>query len=257
MSKITLLMTSWAAIAGMTVSADPCDLEMPVTGDTSCAATEVMEDPASSEEPSDPFAAALAVLNGEAGARDNAGSEASPEVLPPLVDCLHPEEHSSVSSAQLAGGKVSSFRIGAAGVDQITVSEDGGLWVGVTAVDTHVIEIAENEGITAGTYTLIDYEGAIGGAGFRGLVLHGTPDLHAKLVNNTTETKIDLVISEAGAPEPPEAASGIGNRGGSSLWSAFGKMGAYLLGDKDVSGKLRNLGLLGSAAKDSDRAALQ
>ncbi|RYD41203.1 MAG: hypothetical protein EOP83_34205 [Verrucomicrobiaceae bacterium] len=138
------------------------------------------------------------------------------------------------------------------------MSENGGLWVGVTAVDTHVIEIAPNGGIAAGTYTLIDYEGAIGGAGFRGLELRGTPDLHAKLVNNTAETKIELVVSEAGAQQSPKAAGSIiDNLGRSSLWSAFGKMGAYLLGDKNVSGKPGVLGLLGSAAKDSDRDTIQ
>ncbi|MEK7952323.1 hypothetical protein [Luteolibacter soli] len=237
----------------MTAYADPSAPEAPVNGSTSTAATAAMEGPASSAEPSDPFAVALAILNGEA-----APAEAGREILPPLADCLHPEEQSSVSSAQLAEGKVSSFRIGAEGVDQVTVSEDGGLQVGLTAVDTHVIEIAGNGGIKAGTYTLIDYKGAIGGAGFSGLVLHSTPDLHAELVNNTAETKIELVVSEAGAPQPSEAASGIGNLlGGSSLWSLFDETGTYLLDDETVSENPGILGLLGSAAKVSDQDALQ
>ncbi|MCW1923962.1 hypothetical protein OKA05_15450 [Luteolibacter arcticus] len=251
MSRITLFMTYWAAIS--VVHADSRELEVPVTGDTSSAAIVAAEGPASPEEPSDPFAVALAVLNGDASARDQAGSEASPEIMPPLVDSLHSEEHSSVSSAQLAEGKVSSFRIGAGSVEQITVSEADGLWVGITAVDTHVIEIAENGGITAGTYTLIDYEGAIGGAGFSGLVLRGTADLHAELVNNTAETKIELVVSEAAAP----AASGTSNPGASGLWSLLGKIGAYLRDDKSVSGNPGIRELLGSAAKDSDQDALQ
>lgn len=218
MRKITLLMTSWAVIAGMTAYADPCDLETPANGGISPPAT---------EEPSDPFAMALAVLNGEKTAR----ADTSSEFLAPSVDCLHPEEQSSVSSARLAEGKASSFRIGAGALDQITVSDADGLWVGVTAVDSHVVEIAENGGITAGTYTLIDYEGSIGGAGFSGLKLRVTPGLHAELVNNTAETKIELVVSEAVEPDSPETAGDNGNLG--------------------------IFGLLVSAAKDLCRGVLQ
>lgn len=237
MSRITLLMTTWAAVAGMTAYAEPSDVETPLNGTISSAATVTME------APSDPFAVALVILNGEASAPTDAGFE----IRPPSVDCLHPEEHSSVPSAQLAEGKVSSFRIGEEGGDQITISESGGLWVGVTAVDSHVIEIAQNGTIKAGTYTLIDYEGSIGGAGFSGLSLRGNPDLHAKLVNNTAETKIELVVSESKTPESPETARNIGNRIGSSLRSLLAQASAYLRGDETAS----------STAQDSNRNALQ
>lgn len=196
MIRINLLMTCWATFTGVTAYADSCDLETTVSEVSTAAAPE--------EEPSDPFAAALAILNHETSAPESAGSE-----MPPLEDYLHPEGQNSVSSAALADGKVSSFQLGAEGAEKVTVSADGGLWVGATAVDSHVIEIAENGEIAAGTYTLIDYEGAIGGAGFKGLTLRGAPHLHAKLVNNTAETKIELVVSDVGEQKWPNQLSDL------------------------------------------------
>ncbi|WP_264502794.1 hypothetical protein [Luteolibacter flavescens] len=231
MRKITALTTCWAAIAGLTAYADPSDQEMPPSG-TPATATVAVADPSSLPEANDPFAAALAIMSGEASARADAGTELPPAIL----DSLHSGEHSAVPSVELAGGKVSSFRIDAEGVAPITVSEIGGLRVGETAVDTHFIEIAGKDGITAGTYTLIDYEGLIGGAGFSGLVLRNTADLQAKLVHNTAETKIELVISEGPTPDSFKAAGRIGNLIASNLRSILGQAGAYFLGDRSVNG---------------------
>jgi len=234
MSKITLLLT-WATFAGMTAYADPCS-------------------PASPEEPCDPFAVALAVMDNEASAPEHTVSA----ILPPLEDYLHPEGQSSVPSAALADGKVSSFRIGAEGLEKVTVSEDGGLWVGVIAVDSHVIEIAEIGEVKAGTYTLIDYEGSIGGAGFKGLKLHGAPHLHAKLVNNTAETKIELVVSDARELEWPKAVIGLVKLGLSSLWAPLDKMDTTRLGDEATKGEIAGiLGRLGFKSANSTNDALQ
>ena len=243
MSKITLLLT-WATLAGMTAYADPCDRETPGSDISSAAA---------SEEPLDPFAAAFAVMNGETSPPEHPISE----ILPPQEDCLHPESQDSVSSAALGDGKVSSFRVGAEGAEQVTVSEDGGLWVGATAVDSHVIEIAENGEIVAGTYTLIDYEGSIGGAGFKGLTLRGAQHLHAKLVNNTAESKIELVVPDAAELKWTEAVIGFGKFALSKLRAPLNEVGANLPGDEGASGTAGILGLLGFKPEDSTGDALQ
>lgn len=224
MRNILRLATSLAAVAGLTAHADEAN-DAPATAD--------------------PFAVALAVLNGEPGTGGNAS-----EALPPLVNHSQGRADSPVSSASLADGQVSSFRIGMDGSDQVTVCEANGLWVGATAVDTHVIEITSSGWITAGTYTLIDYEGAIGGAGFEGLVLRSGPRLHAELVNNTAETRIELVVSKVDDLEWPATAGSIWNLGDSNNRMPFYEDGA-------ARGNIGIFDLAGPAAMGPAKDALQ
>lgn len=190
----------------------------------------------------DTFATALAVINGEAGADSASGT------LPEFVISFAPQGESTVPAAPLADGHVSSFRVGADGFDKVTVSESGGLSVGATAVDTHVIEITANGRITPGTYTLVDYEGAIGGAGFSGLVLRSALDLHAELVNNTAETKIELVVSDADEPERPDATDSIWSLGSPDNWLLFTQTGEVYLGDASAMADLGITSLLSPEA---------
>jgi len=202
MSKIALLMTCWATLAGMTAYADPCGCASP-------------------EEGTDPFAVALEAMENGISVPDHADAD----TLAPL-DCLDPGEHSSVASATLAHGKVSSFHIGEHGVERVTVSGDGGLWVGDTAVDNHVIEITGTGELVAGTYTLIDYEGSIGGAGFKGLILHSAPHLHAELVHNAADTRIELVVRDASKLTWSQAVIGYGKLALSKLRAPLERAGA-------------------------------
>ena len=227
-------MTSLASVAGMTAHADSFNLEIPDKSDAIPPTAVATEAAASAEQPRDPFAVALAVLNDEAA---STGGDVC-EVPSQVRNCFHSGESSSVSSAPLADGQVSCFRIGAEGSDQVNVSEDGGLWVGATALDSHVIEISTPGSIAPGTYTLIDYEGAIGGAGFKGLVLRSSPGLHAELVNNAAETKIEVVVSAVGRLEWPTAAGIIWNLGGPNSWSPFDDLGKLFPGDESSSGDI-------------------
>ncbi|WP_367870807.1 hypothetical protein [Luteolibacter sp. Populi] len=120
------------------------------------------------------------------------------EVVPPPADHFFNEQDTTYETAPLGNGLTSTFRIGSAGADTVSVSSSGGLSVGTAPGHTHLIEIVSNDRIVPGTYTLIDYEGTIGGAGFAGFSL-GTPHLDAELVDNVAETKIDLVITEVDA----------------------------------------------------------
>ena len=221
MRKIFYFVASLAAVAGVTAHGDPLSPEVPDKGDSLLVPAESSSH-GSGAPARDPFAAITLVLPGdEASAGSDPRAGANPANLPPLVDCFHDQGDSSVSSAPLADGRISSFRIGAEGTDKVTVSANGGLWVGVTAVDTHVIEIQANGAVTPGTYTLIDYEGAIGGAGFSGLVLRSTPHLHAELVNNTADTKIELVVSEAADLEWLAPRGSIWTLGALDTWMPF------------------------------------
>jgi hypothetical protein len=180
--------------------------------------------PASVEPGYDPFAVALAALNGETSASGDSSADAISGIERLAADGFHREGDASVTSASLADGKVSTFRIGAGGFDKVTVTGDGGLWVGATAVDTHVVEITANGRIKAGTYTLIDYEGAIGGAGFAGLSLRHDPRLHVELVNNTAESKIEVVVAGTDAMELASAVKNIWSSVTRSEWSLLPRL---------------------------------
>ncbi len=203
MRKLLCLVTSWAAVFGLTRHPEASHARIPDNPQPAPALVEAAPAPAEQPAPAlpewveptprDTFSAALAVINGEAGPASDSAADVS---LPPLVECFHPLVDSIVSTAPLADGRVSSFRIGEEGSDTVRVSENGGLCVGATAVDSHVIEITAHGKIVPGTYTLIDYDGAIGGGGFGGLVLQADAGIHAELVNNTADTKIELVVSE-------------------------------------------------------------
>jgi len=92
----------------------------------------------------------------------------------------------------LADGETSILR---PGTDLVTVSDADGFSVGAAPGDTHTITLERTADLAAGTYTLIDYTGAIGGAGFAGLVLDVPPHLHATLVDNAAEGKVDVQIT--------------------------------------------------------------
>lgn len=206
-------------------------------------APEIPAESAESAPLRDTFSTALAVINGEASA-----DAMAPGTLPRFVTSFDAQGECSVAAAPLADGHVSSFRIG---TDKITVSEIGGFSVGATAVDTHVIEITADGQPTPGTYTLIDYEGAIGGAGFGGLVLRSDPSLHAELVNNTVETKIELVVSAGDEPGQPAAPEGIWNLGSPENWLLFTETGEIYRGENAALDQLWAVNLLGpDFAKD-------
>jgi len=121
------------------------------------------------------------------------------DMVPPPADHFFNAGTPTYPSAPLGNGLVSTFRIGSAGSDKVTVSGANGLSVGTAPGNTHLIDITANGIISPGTYTLIDYEGTIGGAGFAGFSLRNTPHLMATLVDNAAETKVDLVIGEVDA----------------------------------------------------------
>ncbi len=83
------------------------------------------------------------------------------------------------------------------GLDKATISEPGGFEVAAT----HAIEITPRPGVASGTYPLIDYSGAIGGAGFAGLALTPSPNPRygLSLVDNAAGTSVDLAYV---APTP-------------------------------------------------------
>ncbi|WP_035612119.1 hypothetical protein [Haloferula sp. BvORR071] len=192
----------------MTAHAESFGPTGPDSGDPAIVSTESSSDPTY-----DPFAVALAVLNGEAASE----SDDRPAATVP-VDCFREQGDSSVSAADLADGRISSFRIGEGGSDKVSVSESGGLSVGTSAVDTHEIEITANGRIKAGTYTLIDYKGSIGGAGFAGLSLRTDPHLHAELVNNAAESKIEVIVTGTDALELASAVKSIWSTVTQSDW---------------------------------------
>ncbi len=91
--------------------------------------------------------------------------------------------------AHLGSGKTSHFRIGTPG-DTVTITGTDALSVAAT----HTLDIGATGVVAPGTYTLIDYAGAIGGDGFAGLTLGSTPHLFATLSNNTADSKVELIV---------------------------------------------------------------
>jgi len=157
------------------------------------------------------------------------------EVMPPPVDHFENEgTGGSYATAPLGNGLTSTFRIGANGSDSVMVSQSGGLSVGTAPGNTHTIDIDANGLIAPGTYTLIDYEGAIGGAGFAGLVLGSIPHMNAELVDNTAESKIQLVINEVDGLQWTGSSSSSWLQGGATNWTRFsdGAPSVFFQGDE-------------------------
>jgi autotransporter-associated beta strand protein len=78
--------------------------------------------------------------------------------------------------------------------DLINVTSAGGLTINGGQVN---VSLLNGGAAAAGTYTLIDYNGALGGSGSLTLTnaLIGSNNLHASLVTNVANSSIDLVLS--------------------------------------------------------------
>jgi len=109
-----------------------------------------------------------------------------------VIDHFYLSGNDTFIDAVLGDGLVSTFR---PGIDKVTGTKTDGFAVGTAAGQTHTIRLVMTPDLVAGTYTLIDYEGTIGGAGFAGLQLEAIPGLTATLVDNTTDTSIDVEIT--------------------------------------------------------------
>lgn len=94
-------------------------------------------------------------------------------------------------------GGTASYRVNATLSDKIAVTATNGLTVSAPSF----ITLAPSGNLQLGdVIPLIDYEGAIGGtSGFSGLsiVATGNPHLTFSLVNNTTDTRVDAVVTAA------------------------------------------------------------
>jgi autotransporter-associated beta strand protein len=102
-------------------------------------------------------------------------------------------------AADLSTDQYSSFRLGGGTNDFVRIMVADRLSVVAGTAPTQVIDILKQGTITVGTYPLIDYDGTIGGLGFAGLSLGNLPPrVTATLVNNTTNTTIDLDVTVSG-----------------------------------------------------------
>ncbi|RYD21987.1 MAG: hypothetical protein EOP88_09500 [Verrucomicrobiaceae bacterium] len=102
----------------------------------------------------------------------------------------------TVAGLNLNGGSA-SFRVNAALSDQIAVTATGGFSVAapssISLIPTGQLQVND-------VFPLIDYAGTIGGAsGFAGLslVAGGNPHLNFTLVNNTTDSRVDVKVLTA------------------------------------------------------------
>ncbi|WP_353566141.1 beta strand repeat-containing protein [Haloferula sargassicola] len=107
----------------------------------------------------------------------------------------------SIANLDLADGSSSTFRIGNS-ENSLNVSAAGGL---VTA-GIHQVHIVVAAGAVPGTYPLFYYNDSIGGDGAAAFSLSNTPGLVASLVDNTTTSSIDLLVTSV---EPAEEAGAI------------------------------------------------
>jgi len=132
-----------------------------------------------------------------------------------------------LATLPLADGETSILR---PGTDLVTVTDTDGFSVGAAPGDTHTIVLERAAGLVVGTYTLIDYDGSIGGAGFAGLVLDVPPHVHATLVNNAAEGKVDVDVTaidtllwdgDAGTPDWDESTQNFKIAGGSQSEAYF------------------------------------
>jgi len=102
----------------------------------------------------------------------------------------------NLKALELERGSASEFTIGSSSAP-LVISHSGGFRV----LGSHTIHLAAGPGAATGTFTLIRYSGAIGGAGFNNLTLGRTPGLKARLVNNTASSSIDLQITAVEMPQ--------------------------------------------------------
>jgi fibronectin-binding autotransporter adhesin len=107
------------------------------------------------------------------------------------IESLH------VGSLTLAAGSILDFELdtllGVDTSDLITVTTPGGL-----LINGGTLNLTSGGAMTAGTYMLIDYNGTLGGS-FGNITLGNTPSgFTYNLVNNTSNTSIDLVVGIPG-----------------------------------------------------------
>ncbi len=140
------------------------------------------------------------------------------------------------STANLSTDQASTFRLGGAVQDSVTISQAGGLSVVAGTAPKHIINITQEGEIPVGSYPLIHYSGSIGGLGFAGLQLAPLPGrIVGSLVNNTIDSTIDLVItgSQAGDITWKGNGSNTWNVEGNSNWvfSGTGTATKFFSGD--------------------------
>jgi fibronectin-binding autotransporter adhesin len=91
-------------------------------------------------------------------------------------------------------------------------------------------------GWTVGTFTLIDYSGAIGGSGFAALNLTGLPSgVTATLVNNVANSSVDLNVTAAPPVINPNPGAILSSVAGSNLSLAWPTNSGWILQTNSVS----------------------
>lgn len=129
----------------------------------------------------------------------------------------------TVTTFGLDNGTFSKFRVGASG-DKLVVTTASGL----TVAGGHQISVEPVSQVTPGsTFTLIDYDTSLGGAGFAGLSLAALPNPHytAVLVDNVANTSVDVQITGADSIVWTGAADGNWNTG-TTNWKRLSDSGA-------------------------------
>lgn len=114
---------------------------------------------------------------------------ANPWTIPVPPDSFTRPGVTTADAANLGSGLTSTFGVGTGG-DLVTIVNPNTLSIAAT----HTVNIVPLPGITPSVYTLIDYDGAIGGSGYEGLALGALPHMDAELQHNTTDRKIELVV---------------------------------------------------------------
>ncbi len=131
--------------------------------------------------------------------------------LPP--DVLIRVGESTFEKVALGANLTSEFR---PGIDLATVATPGGFSVDAP----HYIAIIPVPGVADGNYTLIDYQGAIGGGGFGALSLASFPNSRytLSLVDNTANSSVDIAYTTPGAIVWTASQNGAWDAGLTSNW---------------------------------------
>lgn len=135
----------------------------------------------------------------------------------------------SYDQVALGAGLTSEFRLG---LDHVTVTAPDGF----SAAATHFINVTPRPGIASGNYPLIDYQGTIGNDGFGALSLVPFPNARysMSLVNNTTDSSVDIAYTP---PEPivwTASQGAIWDNGTTSNWKTEGSGTATTFQPADI-----------------------
>lgn len=133
------------------------------------------------------------------------------------------------STLALGSGETSTFLVGPSG-GRVSVRDTDGF-----SVDSvHTVDLQAQTGLMPGTYTLINYDGSIGGAGFAGLQLGDTGRIIATLVDNTANSSVDLNVTGYASADLVWDGDGSGNvwdDGTTPNWDNDGNVDVFYRGD--------------------------